>query len=74
MCSWGVVHRVDRPVSGAVIFARTSKALARLNEMLQKRELHKRYWAVVKNKPPEKEGRLINVLKKNEKQKQIICC
>lgn len=64
----GVVHRVDRPVSGAVIFARTSKALARLNEMLQKRELQKRYWAVVKNKPPEKKGKLVNSLKKNEKQ------
>ena len=64
----GVVHRVDRPVSGAVIFARTSKALARLNEMLKKRELKKRYWAVVKNKPVEKEGMLVNALKKNEKQ------
>lgn len=64
----GVVHRVDRPVSGAVIFARTSKALARLNDMLQKRELQKRYWAVVKNKPPEKKGKLVNSLKKNEKQ------
>jgi 23S rRNA pseudouridine1911/1915/1917 synthase len=64
----GVVHRIDRPVSGAVIFARTSKALARLNAMLQKRELHKRYWAVVKNKPPEVEGILRHDLQKNEKQ------
>ncbi len=64
----GVVHRVDRPVSGAVIFARTSKALGRLNEMLKKRELQKKYWAVVKNKPPGKEGRLVHFLKKNEKQ------
>ncbi len=64
----GVVHRLDRPVSGAVIFARTSKALGRLNEMLQKREMQKKYWAVVKNKPPYKNGKLIHFLKKNEKQ------
>lgn len=64
----GVVHRVDRPVSGAVIFARTSKGLARLNEMLQRREIAKKYWAVVKNKPPEKSGKLVHSLKKNEKQ------
>ena len=64
----GVVHRIDRPVSGAVIFARTSKALARFNAMLQKRELHKKYWAVVKNRPPDTEGVLKNTLLKNEKQ------
>lgn len=64
----GVVHRIDRPVSGAVIFARTSKALTRLNAMLQKRELDKRYWAVVKNTPPQKEGTLVSHLQKNEKQ------
>ena len=43
----GVVHRLDRPVSGAVIYARTSKALARLNEMFRKNEVHKTYWAIV---------------------------
>jgi 23S rRNA pseudouridine1911/1915/1917 synthase len=64
----GVVHRIDRPVSGAVIFARTSKALERLNAMLQKRELKKRYWAVVKNKPPQSDGILQHTLQKNEKQ------
>ncbi|TVQ85792.1 MAG: RNA pseudouridine synthase [Bacteroidetes bacterium] len=64
----GVVHRIDRPVSGAVIFARTSKALARLNAMLQKRELQKKYWAVVKNAPPEQSGTLEHHLQKNEKQ------
>lgn len=64
----GVVHRIDRPVSGAVIFARTSKALARLNAMLQKRELQKKYWAVVKNTPPENTGTLVHHLQKNEKQ------
>ncbi len=64
----GVVHRIDRPVSGAVIFARTSKGLARLNAMLQSRELHKRYWAIVKNDPPKTEGTLVHHLQKNEKQ------
>jgi 23S rRNA pseudouridine1911/1915/1917 synthase len=64
----GVVHRIDRPVSGAVIFARTSKALARLNAMLQNRELQKRYWAVVKNEPPASEDVLVHFLQKNEKQ------
>lgn len=64
----GVVHRIDRPTSGLVIFARTSKALTRLNEMLQNREISKKYWAVVKNKPPEPEGRLEHYLRKNEKQ------
>jgi len=48
----GVVHRIDRPVSGAVLFARTSKALVRLNEMFQRKEVKKIYWAIVKEKPP----------------------
>lgn len=64
----GVVHRIDRPVSGAVIFARTSKALTRLNAMLQNRELKKRYWALVKNQPPSEKDHLVHYLKKNEKQ------
>jgi 23S rRNA pseudouridine1911/1915/1917 synthase len=64
----GVVHRIDRPVSGAVVFARTSKGLARLNAMLQKRELKKKYWAVVKNQPPEQQQTLVHFLQKNEKQ------
>jgi 23S rRNA pseudouridine1911/1915/1917 synthase len=63
----GVVHRLDRPVSGAVIFARTSKALTRLNSMLKNREIHKTYWAIVRNKPPENEAHLADYLKKNEK-------
>ena len=49
----GVVHRLDRPVSGAVVFARTSKALSRLNEMFRRGEVHKTYWAVVANRPPQ---------------------
>jgi 23S rRNA pseudouridine1911/1915/1917 synthase len=64
----GVVHRIDRPVSGAVIFARTSKGLARLNAMLQNRELQKKYWAVVKNEPPAEHDTLVHFLQKNEKQ------
>jgi 23S rRNA pseudouridine1911/1915/1917 synthase len=48
----GVVHRIDRPVSGVVLFARTSKALARLNEMIKNRQIRKTYWAIVKNAPP----------------------
>jgi 23S rRNA pseudouridine1911/1915/1917 synthase len=62
----GVVHRLDRPVSGAVVFARTSKALTRLNIMLRDGEMHKTYWAIVKNKPPESEGHLTQYLTRNE--------
>jgi 23S rRNA pseudouridine1911/1915/1917 synthase len=62
----GVVHRIDRPVSGAVLFARTSKALARLNQMLHDHEIHKIYWAVVKNKPPKDSERLTHYLRKDE--------
>lgn len=62
----GTVHRIDRPVSGVVLFARTSKALARLNEMFQSKEIQKTYWAVVKNKPKKAEDKLIHFLKKNE--------
>jgi len=64
----GVVHRLDRPVSGAVIFARTSKALSRLNEMLRKHEIRKTYWVVVEKMPPQTQGRLVNFLRKNQKQ------
>jgi 23S rRNA pseudouridine1911/1915/1917 synthase len=62
----GVVHRLDRPVSGAVIFARTSKALARLNELIKKREILKTYWAVVKNRPPKESDTLVNFLRRDE--------
>lgn len=48
----GVVHRLDRPVGGLVVFAKTSKALARMNEMFRKGEVHKTYWAIVRNRPP----------------------
>lgn len=62
----GVVHRLDRPVSGAILFARTSKALTRLNQMLKDHLISKTYWAVVKNTPPESEGHLVNNLTRNE--------
>ncbi len=54
----GVVHRIDRPVAGLVVFAKTSKALTRLNDMLQKGEIHKTYWALVEGKREEKEGEI----------------
>lgn len=62
----GTVHRIDRPVSGIVLFARTSKALARLNAMFQSKEIQKTYWAVVKNRPEKENGKLIHYLIKNE--------
>ena len=61
----GVVHRLDRPTTGLVVFARTSKALTRLNEMFSQRETQKTYWAVVKNKPPKAEDTLVHFLKRN---------
>ena len=64
----GVTHRLDRPVSGLVVFAKTGKALSRLNEMFKNSEVKKTYWAVVKNLPREEEGELVNYLVRNEKQ------
>ncbi len=63
----GVVHRLDRPTSGALIFARTDKALSRLNKMLREHEIHKTYWAIVEKAPKIKKARLENYLKKNPK-------
>ncbi len=63
----GVVHRLDRPTSGIVVFARTSKALMRLNELFSNRETQKTYWAVVKNKPSKNSDTLVHFLKRNEK-------
>jgi len=64
----GTVHRIDRPVSGLVMFARTSKSLARMNQLFQEKKIQKTYWAVVKNKPTEITEHLIRYLAKNEKQ------
>ena len=63
----GVTHRLDRPVSGVTLFAKTSKALVRLNEMFKTREVEKTYLAVVKNPPPNETGRLEHYLLRNEK-------
>lgn len=64
----GVVHRLDRPVSGLVLFARTSKALPRLNKMFAEGDIHKTYWAIAANTPPQPEGTLVHWLVRNEKQ------
>ena len=63
----GVVHRLDRPTSGVIIFAKTSKSLERLNKMLREKEIQKTYWAVVKLPPKEIRKTLIDFLKKNPK-------
>jgi 23S rRNA pseudouridine1911/1915/1917 synthase len=64
----GVVHRLDRPVSGLVVFAKTSKALSRLNSMFRDNEVHKTYWAISKNCPQQPEATLTNWIVRNEKQ------
>jgi 23S rRNA pseudouridine1911/1915/1917 synthase len=64
----GVVHRLDRPTSGVVVFARTSKALTRLNKLFANRETEKTYWAIVKNMPKDSSARLVHYLKRNPKQ------
>ena len=63
----GVIHRLDRPTTGIVVFARTSKALTRMNELFSNRETQKTYWAIVKNKPQYSEDKLIHFIKRNEK-------
>lgn len=64
----GVTHRLDRPVSGLVIFAKTSKALSRINDMLRNGNVNKTYWAITKNLPPKEEDTLTDWLTRNEKQ------
>ncbi len=64
----GVVHRLDRPTSGIVLFAKTSKALPRLNKLFKDKEAKKTYWAVVKNIPPKQEDTLVHYMKRNPKQ------
>lgn len=63
----GVIHRLDRPTTGIVVFAKTSKALTRLNDAFKNRETQKTYWAVVKNSPPKENDILIHYLKRNPK-------
>ena len=67
----GVMHRLDRPVSGVILFARTSKALARMNDVFKNREVKKTYWAVVRNKPAALSGTLVHYLLKNT-QKNVV--
>ena len=64
----GVVHRLDRPVAGLVVFARTSKALERLNRMFAEGKVRKTYWAITKNRPSEESATLTHWLRRNEKQ------
>lgn len=64
----GMVHRLDRPVWGLVVFAKTSKALTRLNKMFKDGQVHKTYWAITKNAPPAEEGVLTDWLVRNERQ------
>jgi 23S rRNA pseudouridine1911/1915/1917 synthase len=64
----GVIHRLDRPTSGVVLFARTSKALERMNKQFRDKETSKTYWVITEGKPNQDKGTLRNYLKKNEKQ------
>lgn len=64
----GVTHRLDRPVTGVVLFAKTSKALSRMNELFRDGKVQKTYWAIVKNRPPAPEGTLTHWLTRNEQQ------
>lgn len=63
----GVVHRLDRPVAGLVVFAKTSKALARLNDMFRNGQVHKTYWAIVRNRPEHAEGELKHYITTTER-------
>ncbi len=69
----GVVHRIDRPVSGIVVFARTSKALSRMNNLFREGKVKKVYWAIVKNKPPVDFGTLHHFMTRNEKKNKSYC-
>ena len=69
----GVVHRIDRPVSGVVIFARTGKALARLNKMFREGTITKTYWAIVKDKPPQPSGTLVHYLSRDAAKNKSFC-
>ncbi len=62
----GIIHRIDRPVGGVVVFARTSKALVRMNKQFQDKLIEKTYWAVIDERPPSEKGELINWMKKNQ--------
>jgi 23S rRNA pseudouridine1911/1915/1917 synthase len=67
----GVIHRIDRPVSGVVIFAKPSKALERMNKLIHDRQIQKRYWAIVKTPPPKSKDNLVHYLCKNERNNKV---
>ena len=69
----GVVHRIDRPVSGVVLFAKTSKALSRMNEMIRRGEISKKYWAVVENRPQTESGELVHYILRDGKSNRSYC-
>jgi 23S rRNA pseudouridine1911/1915/1917 synthase len=69
----GVVHRIDRPVSGVVLFAKTSKALSRMNEMIRRGEISKRYWAVVENRPEAESSELVHYILRDGKSNRSYC-
>jgi 23S rRNA pseudouridine1911/1915/1917 synthase len=64
----GLIHRLDRPVSGVIVLAKTSKALSRMNNLFRNQQIEKKYWAIVENLPPKKNDFLVNFLLKNEQQ------
>ena len=70
----GVVHRLDRPVSGVVVFARTSKALTRMNELFRSREMQKIYWAIADQRPSPPEGHLVHWRRKDVKKNKTTAC
>lgn len=70
----GLAHRLDRPVSGVLLFAKTGKALARLNAMIREREFQKIYWAICRNEPVEPQGHLLQYLYKNEANNKSYIC
>lgn len=67
----GLIHRLDRPTSGAILYAKTGKGLSRMNELFKSREVEKRYWAIVEGKPEKKEDKLTHYLKKNPKNNKV---
>jgi 23S rRNA pseudouridine1911/1915/1917 synthase len=69
----GIPHRLDRPVSGVVLFARTSKALTRLNDMFRDGKIKKTYWAITKERPPAESGTLVHYMKKNQEKNKSFC-
>ncbi len=70
----GVVHRLDRPVGGVILFAKTSKALSRLNRMVQERAFQKTYWAIVGQRPPQMAGQLTHYLRRDEARNKSYVC